>query len=51
MAFIRSTGLIHGDRAMAFITPPAVEVDTEMDFKFLEFRVASDPLLASSVEV
>jgi len=47
--FIRSNGLLHGDRVMAFITPPAAEVDTEMDFGFLEYRVASDPSLASSV--
>ena len=51
VARIRLTGKIHGDRVMAFITPPVAEVDTEIDFKFLEFCVASDPLLASSVEV
>ena len=51
VARIRSTGKIHGDRVMAFITPPVAEVDTEIDFKFLEFCVASDPLLASFVEV
>ena len=50
VAAIRSTGNIHGDRVMAFVTPPVAEVDTENDFKFLEFCVANDPLLASSVE-
>ncbi len=51
VAFIRSTGLLHGDRVMAFVTPPAVEVDREIDFEFLEFRVAQDPLLTKPVEV
>ncbi len=51
VAFIRSTGLLHGDRVMAFITPPAVEVDSENDFKFLEFCVADDPLFARLVRV
>ena len=51
VARIRSTGKIHGDRVMAFITPAAVEVDTEMDFEYLEFCVARDPLLANSIEV
>ncbi|SVD83668.1 uncharacterized protein METZ01_LOCUS436522, partial [marine metagenome] len=42
VAFIRSSGSLHGDRVMAFITPPVVEVDTELEFKFLEFCVAND---------
>jgi len=48
--FIRSTGLMHGDRVMAFLTPPAVEVDTEMDFQLLEYCVANDPSLVSPVK-
>ena len=50
VSVIRSTGGIHGDRVIAFVTPPVAEVDTEIDFRFLEFCVASDPLLASAVE-
>ena len=50
VALIRSTGLLHGDRVRAFITPPAVEVDTETDFDYLEFCVANDPMLANLVK-
>ncbi len=42
-AFIRRTGLIHGDRVIPFITPPVVEVDTAEDFAHLEFQVSRHP--------
>jgi CMP-N,N'-diacetyllegionaminic acid synthase len=41
--FIRAHGLIHGDRVMPFVTPPAIEVDTEDDFARLEFELAHAP--------
>lgn len=45
-AFIRRARLIHGDRVMAFMTPPVVEVDTEEDFAHLEFQLARTPTIA-----
>ncbi len=39
-SFIRKTGLMHGDHVIPFVTPPAVEVDTEEDFAHLEFQMA-----------
>ena len=45
-AFIRRTGLIHGDFVMPFITPLVVEVDTEGDFAHLEFQLGRAPEIA-----
>jgi CMP-N,N'-diacetyllegionaminic acid synthase len=45
-AFIRRTGLIHGDFVMPFITPSVVEVDTEDDFAHLEFQLGRAPEIA-----
>jgi len=42
-AFIREARLIHGNRVMAFVTPPVVEVDTEEDFAHLEFQLERTP--------
>ena len=42
-AFIRRTGLIHGDHVIPFVTPPVVEVDTEDDFVHLELQLARTP--------
>jgi N-acylneuraminate cytidylyltransferase len=42
-AFIRRSGLIHGDQVMPFITPPVVEVDGENDFAHLEFQLSRAP--------
>lgn len=42
-AFIRKTGLIHGDHVLPFVTPSTVEVDTEEDFAHLEFQIARAP--------
>jgi CMP-N,N'-diacetyllegionaminic acid synthase len=44
--FIRETHLIHGDRVMAYVTPPVVEVDTEEDFAHLEFQLSRTPEIA-----
>lgn len=43
VAFIRSAGLIHGDRVLPFVTPQVVEVDSEDDFAHLEFQLARSP--------
>ncbi len=42
-AFIRRTGMIHGDHVMPFITPLVVEVDAEDDFDYLEFHLVRAP--------
>lgn len=41
--FIRSTGLIHGDNVIPFITSIAVELDTEFDFEYLKFLIVHNP--------
>lgn len=41
--FIRSKGLLHGGRVRPMITPVINEVDTEEDFTFLEYQVATNP--------
>ena len=45
VAFIRKSGLIHGDHVVPFITPPVVEVDTEHDFADLELQLVRTPHL------
>ena len=42
-AFIRKTGMIHGDWVIPFITPPVADVDTEDDFAYLEFQIVRAP--------
>lgn len=42
-AFIRKSGLIHGDFVLPFVTPAVVEVDSEEDFAHLEFQLARIP--------
>lgn len=42
-AFIRKSGLMHGDQVMPFITPTVVEVDTLDDFDHLEFQITRMP--------
>ncbi len=42
-AFIRRTGMIHGNYVIPFITPRIVEVDTEDDFALLEYQLARSP--------
>jgi CMP-N,N'-diacetyllegionaminic acid synthase len=41
--FILRAGLIHGDHVIPFVTPPAVEIDTEEDFEYAEFQLARHP--------
>jgi CMP-N,N'-diacetyllegionaminic acid synthase len=42
-AFIRQSGLMHGDHVIPFITPTVIEVDTLEDFDHLEFQIARRP--------
>lgn len=44
-AFIRRSGLLHGDFVVPHMTPPVTEVDTEHDFKILEFELGLQPNL------
>ena len=46
---ITSRGELHGDRVMAFVTPPTTEVDTQQDVDYLEFQLARDPAIAERV--
>jgi len=47
--FIRKAGLIHGDHVLPFITPSVTEVDTEDDFKLLEFEISKNPELLNKI--
>jgi len=47
--FIRSRGVIHGDWVLPFITPLALEVDTENDFAFLEYQLKLNPHICSQL--
>jgi N-acylneuraminate cytidylyltransferase len=38
-AFIRKSGLLHGDHVIPFVTPPVVEVDSEDEFARLEYQL------------
>jgi CMP-N,N'-diacetyllegionaminic acid synthase len=42
-AFIRKSGLMHGNHVVPFITPSVVEVDTLDDFDYLEFQLTRTP--------
>jgi len=46
-AFIRASGLLHGDQVMPFITPTVAEVDTEDDFNFLEYQLTRELKLST----
>ena len=48
-AFIREDRLLHGNRVMAFVTPPVVEVDTEEDFAYLEFQLGRTPAIVQKL--
>jgi CMP-N,N'-diacetyllegionaminic acid synthase len=47
--FIRSSGMLHGNRVIPFITPLALEVDTMEDFDMLEYHLARHPDLLDRV--
>ena len=40
---------IHGDRVVAFVTPPTTEVDSSEEINYLEFQLADDPTIATRV--
>lgn len=42
-AFIRKSGLMHGNHVLPFVTPSVVEVDTLDDFAHLEFQITRMP--------
>lgn len=42
-AFVRESGLLHGDRVLPFVTPLALEVDAESDFDLLEYHLDRHP--------
>ena len=44
--FIRSAGLLYGDRVIPFMTEPVVEVDTADDLEYLEYQVGRNPWIA-----
>lgn len=46
-AFVRRSGLLHGDAVMPFVTPRVTEVDCEDDFAFLEYEIARSPDLGT----
>ena len=50
--FVRRTNIVHGPRILGFLTPFSVEVDTEEDFDYLEYRIQRDdnPLEACLAE-
>lgn len=45
--FVRNSGLIHGGKVLAFITPRVTEVDSEEDFELLEWQVSKRPELVT----
>ena len=50
--FVRRSNSVHGPRILGFVTPFSVEVDTEEDFDYLEYRIQRDnnPLEACLAE-
>ena len=48
-AFIRKTGLLHGNHVLPFITPVVNEVDTEDDFSLLEMELEKHPEFATRI--
>ena len=42
-AFIRESGLLHGNHVIPFFTPAVAEVDTQEDFEYLEFQITREP--------
>ncbi|MDZ7576944.1 MAG: acylneuraminate cytidylyltransferase family protein [Candidatus Nanopelagicales bacterium] len=49
VGFIRSRGLLHGERAIPFFTPPSPDVDCEEDFKHLEHLISQEPTFCEAV--
>ena len=47
--FIRKASLIHGDYVLPFITPSVTEVDTDDDFKLLEYEIMKNPEILNKI--
>ena len=45
--FVINQGLIHGDRVIPYITPAVDEIDTEEDFRWLQFQLSENPEIFS----
>lgn len=45
---VLETRKLHGDHVLAYITPYVSEIDTEEDFKYVEYQAASNPSIVSS---
>lgn len=43
VGFILEHGMIHGDKVLPFITPVADEIDTEEDFRWLQYQLSENP--------
>jgi N-acylneuraminate cytidylyltransferase len=48
-SFVAANKKLHGDYVMAFVTPYVVEIDTINDFDFLEYIVAKDPSITTTL--
>ena len=48
-AFVRKTGLLHGNHVIPFVTPTVVEVDSENDFSHLEFQLSKSSRIAQKI--
>lgn len=48
-AFIRRSGLLHGDAVLPFVTPRVTEVDCEDEFALLEYEIMRAPQLVAKL--
>jgi CMP-N-acetylneuraminic acid synthetase len=44
VSYILKEKRIHGDKVMAYVTPPVVDIDSLEDFKYLEFQQLANGL-------
>jgi len=48
-SYIRSHGLLHGDKVLPFITPQVTDVDTEDDFNYLEYQLSLSSVISKKL--
>lgn len=48
-SYVMETRKLHGDHVLAYITPYISEIDTEEDFKYIEYQAASNPSIVSNI--
>lgn len=48
-AYVIENNKLHGDHVVAFITPRVVEVDTAVDFDYLEYMAEKEPTTVNSL--